>query len=163
MRNDRLHTRADAEDRARRAWTARVAGATWEQAARVAGYAQPQNAIRACYAYFGTLPKVDREQERELWRQRLEHLWRQSIKDTTEQRPGAVRAGVAVAQRAAQLFGLDEPGRTEVSLAVRGDVELLHIIKAGGLPTTEERRRYGITTEDIKALRAEAGISNDDL
>lgn len=110
----RLQQHADAAERARKAWAARVVGATWAQAASVAGFSDASNCHRAVREYFGTVPAPDSDERRELWRERLEHLWKQSVTDTRQQRPGAVRAGVAVAQRAAALDGLDAPAQAVV-------------------------------------------------
>ena len=100
--------RADALDRAERAWHARVAGATWLQAAQVAGFSDDAHAIRAVRQMYGELPSWDREETRALWRDRLEWLWRQTLTDAAEQRAGAVTAGVRVATAAAALDGLSE-------------------------------------------------------
>lgn len=110
----RMRTHADAAVRAQRAWAARVAGATWQEAAEVSGFTETSNCIRAVRSYFGTLPAPDRDELRLVWRERLEELWRQVRVDAAEQRPGAVRAAVAVAQRAVQLDGLDAPQRVSV-------------------------------------------------
>ena len=110
----RQKKRADAAHRVQRAWAARVAGATWVQVAELVGYSDDTAACRAVRAYFGTLPQHDHEEVRALWRQRMEVLWAQNLRDVREQRPGAVRAGVAVAQRAAALDGLDKPTQVEV-------------------------------------------------
>jgi hypothetical protein len=100
--------KADAAVRAMKAWTARVTGSTWEEA-EIAGFTNPANALRAVKNYFGSLPDIEREDQRALWRARLEHLWAQALVDVQQQRPGAVRAAVAVGQRSAQLDGLDAP------------------------------------------------------
>lgn len=110
----RQHYQADAAERATKAWQARVAGATWTQAAAIAGFSDDTAACRAVKRFYGRLPQPTREDLRGLWRERLEALWRQTVKDVAQQRPGAVRSGVAVAQRAAALDGLDEPTRLEV-------------------------------------------------
>jgi hypothetical protein len=107
--------RADAGARAQRAWAARVAGATWEQVGELVGFSDGTAALRAVRRYFGQLPVIEREETRRLWRERNELLWKQAVRDTSEQRPGAIRAAVAVAQRAAALDGLDAPVRMEVS------------------------------------------------
>ncbi|MGE9350120.1 hypothetical protein ACQP60_11660 [Isoptericola variabilis] len=65
--------------------------------------------------YFGTTPHPDAALAREMWRDRLEVLWRQVLKDAEQLRPGAVRAGVAVVQRAAALDGLDAPQQFEIA------------------------------------------------
>lgn len=105
---------ADAALRAQRAWTARIMGGTWKQAADVAGFTDTGNCVRAVRNYFGTLPQAEREDLRDLWRERLEYLWRQSSQDVRQQKPGAIRAGVALAQRASALDGLDEPTKVSV-------------------------------------------------
>ena len=111
--------RADAGARAQRAWSARVGGATWEQTAELAGYANGPAALRGVKNYFGQLPQLDREDLRDLWRDRLEVLWAQSVTDVGEQRSGAVRSAVAVAQRASALDGLDAPTKVAVTPSVQ--------------------------------------------
>ena len=83
----------------------------------MAGFAHHTSAVRAVRSYFGRLPVMDAAERRDLWRERLEHLWRQAVVDVREQRPGAVRAAVAVAQRASLLDGLDAPQRAEVTVS----------------------------------------------
>lgn len=80
----------------------------------MSGFASAQTACRGVQVYFGRLPPVNSEDSRALWRERLEVLWRQGVQDVSEQRPGAVRAAVAVAQRAAALDGLDAPTKVEL-------------------------------------------------
>lgn len=132
MAAKQLRSRADAATRAQRAWTARVVGATWDEAADVAGFAHASSTVRAVRAYFGRLPVLDADERRELWRERLEVLWRASVKDVRQQRPGAVRAAVAVAQRAAALDGLDAP--TEVRATITPSFEEVHawVVAASG-------------------------------
>lgn len=84
-------------------------GATWEQAAEVAGLSDGPNAHRAVTRAFGGVPQPDREELRTLWRDRLESLWRVSVQDAHDRRPGAVTAGVRVTQAAAALDGLNAP------------------------------------------------------
>jgi len=114
--------RGDALSRADDAWRLRVAGATWAEVATVVGFANAENAIRAVRQVYGSLPEVPREELRTLWRERLERLWRQTLMDATEHRPGAVMAGVRVAQAAARLDGLDAP--SEVLLYAPSQQEL---------------------------------------
>jgi hypothetical protein len=107
--------RADALSRAEKAWNLRVLGGSWEQAARVAGYSDPSNAIRAVRSVYGSLPEVERSEARRLWRDRLEVLWRQVVQDVHERIPGATTAAVRIADRAARLDGLDEPSRLSIT------------------------------------------------
>src|SRR3954462_9460324 len=86
--------KADHLERANRVWAARVAGHTWREAAEIGGYASPENAIRAVRNVYGHVPRLDREELRNLWRDRLESTWRQAGDDMSEQRPGAVTAAV---------------------------------------------------------------------
>ena len=90
----RRKVRADALERARQAWYARVTGVTWEQAASVAGYANPANAQRAVRTIYGTLPELDRDEERRLWRDRLGWLWAENVTQVKDREPGSVTAGV---------------------------------------------------------------------
>lgn len=107
--------RADALARAEKAWNVRVLGGSWEQAARIAGYSDPSNAMRAVRSVYGTLPEVERSEARRLWRDRLEVLWRQVVQDVHERIPGATTAAVRIADRAARLDGLDEPARLSIT------------------------------------------------
>ena len=119
-----MKRRADAMRRADHAWRARVAGATWQDAATIAGYANGENAIRAVRQVYGTLPAIERAELRQLWRDRLELAWRQSARDVAEQRLGAITAAVRVASAACALDGLNEPARVDV-LAVTTTLESL--------------------------------------
>lgn len=115
MTPERAVVRADAMQRAERAWCLRISGSTWEEVAASTGFTDPSNCIRAVKAYFGTLPEVPREDARRMWRARHEALWSLTYRDAQDGRAGAVRAGVAVARSAAQLDGLDAPQRVEVT------------------------------------------------
>jgi AraC-like DNA-binding protein len=108
--------RADALERASRAWGARVAGATWKEAAEVAGFASASTAQDAVRNAFGGPPVIDREALRHLWRERMERAWRQSVADMAERVPGAVTASVRVATLAVQLDGLAQPVQVDVSI-----------------------------------------------
>lgn len=89
-------------------------GGSWDQAATIAGYSDGSNALRAVRAVYGTLPTIEREEQRRLWRDRLEVFYRQALKDLHNGVPGATTAAVRIAERAARLDGLDAP--TKLSL-----------------------------------------------
>ena len=59
-------------ERADLAWKLRVGGLSWAQVARQAGYSCRQNAMRAVKVRCGTLPQPERQELRDLWRDRLE-------------------------------------------------------------------------------------------
>ena len=61
-------------------------------------------------------------------------------------------------RRASAMLGLDAPVQLQAQVSVRSDEMILHVIAHGGLPTLEERDRYGITDEEIHRLRLEAGL-----
>jgi hypothetical protein len=107
--------RADAAQRAAAAWNARVLGASWEQAAQIAGFSNAPNAHRAVTNAYGQVPEPERDELRRVWRDRLEHSWRQVVRDMAEQRPGATTASVRIAGAAAALDGLNEPTEIRVS------------------------------------------------
>lgn len=115
--------RSDVVDRTSRAWAARLAGASWTQAAEVAGYTDEANCRRAVRSVFGELPKVEREDLRHLWRDRLELVWRQVVRDMHEKVPGSVVAAVRVAQAAARLDGLDAPSRVTLIDPTQEEIE----------------------------------------
>lgn len=119
----RPNLRADKRSKATAVWEARVAGATWDQAAQIAGYANGSNAQKAVVDIYGTTPRVDREHLRNLWRDRLEVTWKQALRDMIDQKPGAITAAVRVATAAAVLDGLNAP--TQVNLAVSQTFETL--------------------------------------
>lgn len=108
-----------------KAWSARVAGNTWAESAAVAGFGDGPAACHAVKNYFGTLPQVDREDRRDLWRERYEALWRIALQDAEQSRPGALRAAVAVGQRAAALDGLDAPTSVKVESPKAAQLEAL--------------------------------------
>lgn len=120
MTNDKQMTRrpshnAPAMQKVADAWAMRIRGAAWEDIAAAVGYANGPNALRAVRNYVGTLPEPTLPELRSLWRERLEFLWPVAARDVEDGKPGAMRAAVAVAQRAAQLDGLDQPQRVEFS------------------------------------------------
>lgn len=115
------HVRADALARAEAAWRARVAGATWAQAAEIAGYKDRDSCNRQVKRVYGQLPPVDRNELRNLWRDRLEVMWRQSQLDMREQRAGAVTAAVRVTTAAAALDGLADPVKVDVQTSLTFD------------------------------------------
>lgn len=122
--------RADAAQRAQRAWTARVSGSTWDEAAKVAGYADAATACRGVKNYFGTLPAVERDDLRDLWRQRMELLWTYAARDAEIGKPGALRAGTAIAQRAAAMDGLDAPTQVTVTADAAELSQLVEVLLA---------------------------------
>lgn len=97
------------------AWAMRVRGADWATIARTVGYSSPQNAMRAVRRFAGKLPEPTAPELRSLWRERLEYLWPHAARDAELGRPGALRAAVAIADRASKLDGLDAPQRFEVT------------------------------------------------
>jgi hypothetical protein len=72
------------------------------------------------------LPIAEREELRDIWRQRLENLWQQAALDAQAGRPGAVTAAVRVAGAALQLDGLAEPVRVDM----RVETELTSLLEA---------------------------------
>jgi AraC-like DNA-binding protein len=107
--------RGDAMQRAAEAWHLRVLGKTWTEIAHQVGYANDANVIRAVRRFVGRLPEPSPEETRTVWRARMEHLWGIAVRDADAGRPGALRAGVAIADRASRFDGLDAPQRVELS------------------------------------------------
>jgi len=108
--------RGDAIQKAARGWHLRVIGRTWAQIADEVGYANPANAHRAVSRFAGSAPDPELTMLKKLWRERMEHLYSLAARDAEEARPGALRAGVAIAQRAAALDGLDTLQRVELAV-----------------------------------------------
>jgi len=106
---------AQSTRRAAEAWSLRVAGLSWHDVAQQAGYANAANAVRAVRSYAGSLPAPAHDELRAMMRARSEAVWQQAFADVLQQRPGAVRAAVAVLHRQAQLDGLDAPTRVEIT------------------------------------------------
>lgn len=121
-----MGTRGDAMQRAAQAWHLRVLGKTWNEIADTVGFANDANAIRAVRRYVGRLPEPDADQARTVWRERMEHLWGIAARDAEAGRPGAIRAGVAIAQRSAALDGLDAPSRYEIT---PGEAQLEQLVQ----------------------------------
>lgn len=151
----RIHgNRAAYMQRVADAYGMRVRGAGWAEIARATGYSTPQNAMRAVKSYTGKLPTIEStDQLRSLWRDRLEFLWPLAVRDAEDGRPGAMRAAVAVADRAAKLDGLDSPLRVEISpdeaeleavvnriVAMSGEREIVdaEVIELEALPRSAE-------------------------
>lgn len=121
------------------AWSMRVRGATWDEIASTLGYANGPNALRAVRNLAGTLPEPQMPELRSLWRERLEFLWPIAVRDVEAGKPGGMRSAVAVAQRAAQLDGLDQPQRVEVSASSAELTEMVRaLVEAAGQRAIEE-------------------------
>ncbi len=106
-----MGTRGDAMQRAAQAYHLRVMGKTWAEIAADVGFSNDANAIRAVRRFVGKLPEPSADETRTVWRDRMEHLWSLAARDAEQGRPGALRAGVAIADRASRLDGLDAPTR----------------------------------------------------
>lgn len=147
-----MGTRGDAMQRAAQAWQLRVLGKTWNEIADVVGFANDANAIRAVRRFVGKLPEPDADETRTVWRERMEHLWGIAARDAEAGRPGAIRAGVAIAQRAAALDGLDAPARYEIT---PGEVQLERLAQ-------QFLARTGyVETEESDVLELEAFTEDD--
>ena len=124
------HVNAKAMQRVADAWAMRIRGATWDEVAAAVGYANGPSALRAVRNYVGTLPEPTMPELRSLWRERLEFLWPLAVNDVEQGKPGAMRAAVAVAQRAAQLDGLDQPQRVEITGGAAEIDRMVHALLA---------------------------------
>ena len=141
----RRSVRADVLARTTRAWAARVAGASWAQAAEISGYTDEANCRRAVRGVFGEMPKVERDDMRHLWRERTELVWRQVVRDMTAGVPGATTAAVRVITAATALDGLNEPARFSLtpSDAALGEWVAGVIEARGGTGLPEEADIFG--------------------
>jgi hypothetical protein len=93
------------------AWQARVLGASWAQAAQVAGYANASAAYHAVLRQRGTMPEPTLSDLRAVWRERLESLWSQAWQDVRDRRSGAITHAVRVAGDATRRPGGSLPDR----------------------------------------------------
>lgn len=147
MSNDKQMTtrkpNAKSMQRVADAWALRVRGSTWDEIAAAVGYANGPNALRAVRNYVGRLPEPSMPELRSLWRERLEFLWPVAVRDAESGKPGAMRAAVAVAQRAAQLDGLDQPQRVEVNASAAEIAQLVNLLS---------RSQGGATEADVFEL-----------
>lgn len=129
-----MATRGDAMQRAAQAYHLRIVGRTWTEIAAEVGFANDANAIRAVRRFAGRLPDPSPEETRTVWRDRMEHLWSLAARDAETGRPGALRAGVAIADRAARLDGLDAPTRVHVTPgAAELDEIVARLLRMGGV------------------------------
>jgi hypothetical protein len=87
---------------------------SWSDITAEVGYANGPNAVRAVKAYSGMLPTPTCDELRQLMRARSELVLQQAFPDVLGQRPGVVRAAVAVMQWQTQLDGLDARQRATV-------------------------------------------------
>lgn len=152
-------TRADADERATKAWRLRVAGGSWEDIAQALGMRGGAPAAhRAVKNYFGTVPQIDREMLRGIARARGEVVWLRALKalEASNGAPAAVRAAISVLERQARLDGLDAPTKVEVKQPDELEFEQVVRLAAvgAGLALPEE----GDPFEDIE----DAEIVEDD-
>lgn len=147
--------RADALERAEKAWNVRVMGGSWQQAAEIAGYADGSNALRAVRAVYGTLPTLERDEARRLWRDRLEVYYRQALKDLHNGVPGAITAAVRIAERAARLDGLDAPSRISLIDPTQEEIERFLTETLGPVRTDEEGDIFDGEIIDAEVIESE--------
>ncbi|GAB3599403.1 hypothetical protein GCM10027408_20340 [Microbacterium tumbae] len=161
MHNDKYlvsRTRADAADRASKAWRMRVAGGGWDDIAKALGMrGGAPAAYRAVKNYFGSVPQPDREMLREIARQRGERLWLRAaaaVEDAPT--PAAIRAAVSVLERAARLDGLDQPTRVAVAPDDEQFTALVEAAARGlGLPLPEEANIFDPEYVDAEIVQDE--------
>lgn len=125
--------RADALRRATIAWTARVSGATWREAAEMAGFSDPAHAMESVRNAFGGPPVIDREAARHLWRERLERTWRQVLSDMSARVPGSTTAAVRITTAAIALDALAAPVTVDLRVTQVFDGFLKELSDAGYL------------------------------
>lgn len=149
-------TRADAAERASKAWRMRVAGGTWDDIAKALGMrGGAPAAYRAVKNHFGKVPQPDREMLREVARQRGERLWLRALAALEEApSPAAIRAAVAVLDRAARLDGLDAP--TQVAIGSVDDASFQMFVDAAarglGLAMPEEANIFADEYVDAEVV-----------
>lgn len=107
---------AVAFQKASSAWTARVHGLSWAQVAQHSGYSDASSAHHAVKRAFGELPVIEKEDLRDLWRERIELAWKQAVLDMKDRVPGATTASVRIATCAVQLDGLAAPVKVDVEV-----------------------------------------------
>lgn len=144
--------RADALERAERVWNARVMGGSWEQAAQIAGYSDPSNAVRAVRSIYGQLPTIERDEQRRLWRDRLEVVYRQVVRDVHDRIPGASTAFVRIADRAAKLDGLDAPTRLSLVDPTEEQIEAWLTERIGPRHVEEEADIFDVDIVDAEIV-----------
>lgn len=121
----RKYTRADATQRAQRAWDLRTQGNTWDDIAQQVGYSNGANAAKAVRRWRDALPGIDLDEQRDMALGRALWLLREAAQDVQERRPGAVTAMVRVEQRLASLLGLDSPQRLDIRTGALDDFAAL--------------------------------------
>ena len=82
---------------------------------------------------YGAPPVIDREQLRNLWRDRLEAAWRQVCADMADRVPGSTTSAVRIVTAAIQLDGLAEPQKVSVEVDQSFDLLLKGLTDDGYL------------------------------
>ena len=147
------------------AWSARVSGASWAECATIAGYSDAAAACAAVRKWYGSLPTVEHEDQRNLWRTRLEALWAQAMRDVADRQSGAITAAVRVGGLAVQLDGLAAPQKLSLSAESSLD-SLISALSApvvqGEVVETPARvgsRSRGAARRGVAGLRRGMGVA----
>lgn len=108
------HPKAVAERRRAAVAQARAAGASWEEAARNAGYASPQAAMKALRGWTRPMDPIDRDAVRNSTIIALDTVIRVGLEELTEHRSASHGTLVVrAAEVRARILGLHEPVRVE--------------------------------------------------
>jgi len=108
-------TKLNAAHKASQGWQMRVQGYTWDAIAQATGYHDGGTAYRAVKNYFGQVPVIDHEMQRQIARERTEFLQRKALEQVdASPSPANIRAAVETLRRAAALDGLDSAMKVAV-------------------------------------------------
>jgi hypothetical protein len=110
-------SRLNAGHKASLGWRMRVEGHTWDEIARATGYYDGATAYRAVKTYFGSVPVVDHEMQRQIARERTEFVQQRALQLVEmNPTPANIHAAVDTLRRAAQLDGLDAAMKVAVEV-----------------------------------------------
>lgn len=151
--------------RAESALQLKMAGATWEEVARVVGYTTPRQAVLAVEKALSTELRKDPEAQarmRALAGQRLERLlrgvWAKAIDPNSPEHLTAVAKAKDLVDRHIKLYGLDAPTELVVHTPTKAALEeWVDKIVGMGTPDIEEPDIFDADWEEVEQEAIEGG------
>lgn len=111
------HPRAVAERRRQAVAEARASGASWQEAADIAGYANKSGAMRALRTWNRPLDDIDRDIIRNTTIDQLDQVLKVALDElTTKRNISAGQLARAAIETKAKIMGLAEPVRVESTI-----------------------------------------------
>ncbi|QAY16114.1 hypothetical protein SEA_SONALI_1 [Arthrobacter phage Sonali] len=165
---------AEAAAKAYRGWEARKIGATWDQVAKTAGYANRGAAYNAVMGLIKELKQEAAEDLVILEEERLDSYLRALAPGIAKGEPAAINAALKISERRAKLRGLDDFDRRMAELqerrvrieerdAVAVATMLANVVRKLELPPEQTQLARELVKAELQALGSAPDVVRGEL